>query len=65
MTLRFTVEARDGGTGARAGVVSTERGSFPTPAFMPVGTAATVKGVWPAQLREMGYGCILGNTYHL
>ncbi len=32
---------------------------------MPVGTAATVKGVWPDQLREMGYGCILGNTYHL
>ncbi len=65
MTLRFTLEARDAGTAARAGVIATERGAFPTPAFMPVGTAATVKGVWPAQLREMGYGCILGNTYHL
>ncbi|GAB4242054.1 MAG: tRNA guanosine(34) transglycosylase Tgt [Deltaproteobacteria bacterium] len=65
MTLRFTVEARDGATAARAGTISTERGSFRTPAFMPVGTAATVKGVWPDQLREMGYGCILGNTYHL
>ncbi len=65
MTLRFTIEAKDRGTPARAGVVASERGSFRTPAFMPVGTAATVKGVWPAQLREMGYGCILGNTYHL
>jgi len=65
MAVRFTVEARDAGTSARAGVLATERGSFRTPAFMPVGTAATVKGVWPDQLREMGYGCILGNTYHL
>lgn len=65
MTLGFTIEARDGGTAARAGTISTDRGSLRTPAFMPVGTAATVKGVWPDQLREMGYGCILGNTYHL
>ncbi len=65
MTVRFTVQHFDGGTAARAGIVAAERGSFLTPAFMPVGTAATVKGVWPGQLREMGYGCILGNTYHL
>ena len=65
MTVRFTVEAQDGGTKARAGVIATERGSFRTPAFLPVGTAGTVKGVWPGQLRDMGYGCILGNTYHL
>ncbi len=65
MTLGFTIESHDRGTDARCGVLSTERGSFRTPAFMPVGTAATVKGVWPGQLREMGYGCILGNTYHL
>jgi queuine tRNA-ribosyltransferase len=65
MAVRFTVEARDGGTEARTGVIATERGSFRTPAFLPVGTAAAVKGVWPAQLRDMGYGCILGNTYHL
>jgi queuine tRNA-ribosyltransferase len=65
LTLRFSVEARDGGTGAREGTISTERGSLRTPAFMPVGTAATVKGVWPDQLREMGYECVLGNTYHL
>ena len=65
MTLKFTIEAVDAGTAARRGEISTERGAFRTPAFMPVGTAATVKGVWPDQLREMGYGCILGNTYHL
>ncbi len=65
MTIRFTVEARDNGTAARAGTVSTDRGILRTPAFMPVGTAATVKGIWPDQLREMGYACILGNTYHL
>jgi queuine tRNA-ribosyltransferase len=65
MTLRFTIEAQDGGTDARCGEVAAERGSFRTPAFMPVGTAATVKGVWPGQLLEMGYGCILANTYHL
>jgi len=65
LTLRFTVESRDGGTAARNGSISTERGLLRTPAFMPIGTAATVKGVWPDQLREMGYECVLGNTYHL
>jgi len=65
LTVGFTVEAMDGGTAARAGVIATERGSIRTPAFLPVGTAAAVKGVWPGQLREMGYGCILSNTYHL
>jgi queuine tRNA-ribosyltransferase len=65
LTLRFTVEAQDTGTAARAGTISSDRGTLRTPAFMPVGTAATVKGVWPDQLREMGYDCILANTYHL
>ncbi|HZW36562.1 MAG: tRNA guanosine(34) transglycosylase Tgt [Deltaproteobacteria bacterium] len=65
MTIGFRIEARDGGTAARAGTVTTESGSFSTPAFMPVGTAASVKGVWPFQLREMGYACVLSNTYHL
>ncbi len=65
MTLRFTVEAQDTGTAARAGTISSDRGTLRTPAFMPVGTGATVKGVWPDQLREMGYDCILANTYHL
>ncbi|MBI5574759.1 MAG: tRNA guanosine(34) transglycosylase Tgt [Deltaproteobacteria bacterium] len=65
MPIAFDIVARDHGTAARAGTVATEHGSFQTPAFMPVGTAATVKGVWPDQLREMGYACILSNTYHL
>ncbi len=65
MPVGFRIEARDPGTGARAGVVSTEHGEFPTPAFMPVGTAGSVKGVWPDQLRGAGYRCLLANTYHL
>jgi queuine tRNA-ribosyltransferase len=65
MAIGFRIEARDAGTAARAGTVTTESGSFATPAFLPVGTAAAVKGVWPGQLREMGYGCVLSNTYHL
>ncbi len=65
MPVGFRIEARDPGTDARAGVVTTERGEFRTPAFMPVGTAASVKGMWPDQLRGIGYGCILANTYHL
>ena len=52
-------------TGARLGKVHTPHGSFDTPAFMPVGTQATVKGMSPAELKEMGAGIILSNTYHL
>src|SRR3990172_7395488 len=65
MAIRFRIEGRDRATLARTGVVATERGEFRTPAFLPVGTAATVKGVWPFQLKEMGYECVLANTYHL
>ncbi|NJP41508.1 tRNA guanosine(34) transglycosylase Tgt [Oscillospiraceae bacterium HV4-5-C5C] len=52
-------------TGARRGVVHTPHGSFETPAFMPVGTQATVKGMSPEELKGMGTGIILSNTYHL
>lgn len=52
-------------TGARLGRVHTPHGSFDTPAFMPVGTQATVKGMSPDELKEIGAGIILGNTYHL
>jgi len=52
-------------SGARLGRVHTPHGSFDTPAFMPVGTQATVKTVSPEELKEMGAGIILGNTYHL
>ena len=50
---------------ARAGVFNTAHGTFETPAFMPVGTQATIKGVNPDQLKELGSQIILGNTYHL
>ena len=52
-------------TGARLGRVTTPHGSFMTPAFMPVGTQATVKGMTPDEVKSMGAGIILSNTYHL
>ncbi len=59
----FTIAATDGR--ARAGVISMRRGEIRTPAFMPVGTAATVKAMKPADVRASGADIILGNTYHL
>jgi queuine tRNA-ribosyltransferase len=59
----FEPLARDGA--ARAGVVRTPRGDIRTPAFMPVGTAATVKAMYPEQVRELGADIVLCNTYHL
>ncbi len=52
-------------TGARLGRVHTPHGSFETPEFMPVGTQATVKTMSPEEVKEMGAGIILSNTYHL
>ena len=52
-------------TGARLGRVSTPHGQIDTPVFMPVGTRATVKGVLPEQLKDLGASIILANTYHL
>lgn len=52
-------------TGARLGRVITPHGSFETPVFMPVGTLATVKTMSPEELKEIGAGIILSNTYHL
>ena len=59
----FTLTATDGA--ARAGVLRTAHGDVPTPAFMPVGTKATVKGILPDRLRELGASVVLANTYHL
>ncbi len=59
----FAKEGSDGK--ARVGVISTPRGEIRTPAFMPVGTAATVKAMMPASVRETGADILLGNTYHL
>lgn len=52
-------------TGARAGVLHTPHGDIETPVYMPVGTQATVKGVFPRDLKEAGSQIILSNTYHL
>jgi queuine tRNA-ribosyltransferase len=63
MAITFTLSHRDGA--ARAGVVSTPHGDIHTPVFMPVGTQATVKGLTPLMVEEIGAQIILGNTYHL
>ncbi|HZS31532.1 MAG TPA: tRNA guanosine(34) transglycosylase Tgt [Gaiellaceae bacterium] len=63
MSEVFEVTARDGL--ARAGVLRTAHGEVRTPAFMPVGTKATVKAVDPDELRGIGAEIVLGNTYHL
>ena len=59
----FDLTARDGK--ARTGVIHTPRGDIRTPAFMPVGTAATVKAMLPESVAETGADILLGNTYHL
>jgi queuine tRNA-ribosyltransferase len=61
--MTFRVVATDGA--ARAGVLETAHGEVPTPAFMPVGTKATVKTLHPDEVREAGARILLGNTYHL
>lgn len=63
MTISFTIHATDGS--ARTGVIRTAHGEIRTPAFMPVGTAATVKAMHPEQVKQTGADIILGNTYHL
>ncbi|HVG48250.1 MAG TPA: tRNA guanosine(34) transglycosylase Tgt, partial [Rubellimicrobium sp.] len=59
----FTLSATDGR--ARTGIIQTTRGEIRTPAFMPVGTAATVKAMLPESVRATGADILLGNTYHL
>jgi queuine tRNA-ribosyltransferase len=59
----FSISASDGA--ARTGTISMARGEIRTPAFMPVGTAATVKAMRPEEVRASGADIILGNTYHL
>jgi queuine tRNA-ribosyltransferase len=61
--LAFRIDARDGA--ARTGVIATARGEIRTPAFMPLGTSATVKALTVDQVRSAGADIILGNTYHL
>jgi queuine tRNA-ribosyltransferase len=63
MSDSFRVTATDGA--ARAGVLTTAHGDVPTPAFMPVGTKATVKALHPDEVRALGASIVLGNAYHL
>ena len=62
-SFSFDLNATDGR--ARTGVITTPRGEIRTPAFMPVGTAATVKAMMPESVRATGADILLGNTYHL
>jgi queuine tRNA-ribosyltransferase len=65
MTFSFDLIHEDERTNARAGVMHTPHGDIPTPVFAPVGTAATVKTMTPADLHDLGATLILANTYHL
>jgi queuine tRNA-ribosyltransferase len=62
-TFGFALHGQDGA--ARTGEIAMPRGRIRTPAFMPVGTAATVKAMYPGQVRDLGADVVLGNTYHL
>ncbi|SER98001.1 tRNA-guanine transglycosylase [Tranquillimonas rosea] len=65
MTNRFSFSLKATDGRARTGTISTPRGEVRTPAFMPVGTAATVKAMLPESVRDTGADILLGNTYHL
>ncbi|MEQ8369017.1 MAG: tRNA guanosine(34) transglycosylase Tgt [Roseicyclus sp.] len=65
MTNRFRFDLKATSGKARTGVISTPRGDIRTPAFMPVGTAATVKAMMPESVAATGADILLGNTYHL
>jgi queuine tRNA-ribosyltransferase len=65
MSDRFAFEMTATDGAARLGVMTTPRGAIRTPAFMPVGTAGTVKAMLPGSVRETGADILLGNTYHL
>lgn len=63
--MSFELTATCSQTGARAGVITTPHGEVPTPAFMPVGTQASVKALTPDDVSNLGAKMVLGNTYHL
>ncbi|MDB2519921.1 tRNA guanosine(34) transglycosylase Tgt [Planktomarina temperata] len=65
MTEKFSFQLHARSGKARAGMIHTPRGEIRTPAFMPVGTAATVKAMLPGSVRQTGADILLGNTYHL
>jgi queuine tRNA-ribosyltransferase len=61
--LDFRIQARDGD--ARAGLIQVGHGAVPTPAFTPLATKGSVRGLSSAEVAELGYGMVLGNTFHL
>lgn len=63
--IKYRLIKKEKYTGARLGEIETPHGTFRTPMFMPVGTLATVKTISPEELKQMGAGIILSNTYHL
>ena len=63
--MALIIEARDGATDARAGRLRTAHGDVRTPAFVPLATKATVKGLLPTEVKALGYDMVLGNTFHL
>ncbi len=63
--MALTIQARDGATNARAGSLATTHGDVRTPAFVPLATKATVKGLLPQEVKALGYDMVLGNTFHL
>lgn len=65
MKVKYTLLHKDKDTKARYGTLETNYGKFETPMFMPVGTQATVKTLDPEEIKEIGAGVILSNTYHL
>ena len=65
MKIKYKLIKKEKNTSARLGKIITKYGEYETPMFMPVGTQATVKTLSPEELREMGAGVILSNTYHL
>src|SRR3954465_12023601 len=65
ITKPLEIVVRDAATRARAGVLHTAHGPVRTPAVVPLATKATVRGLTPAEVRDLGYDMVLGNTYHL
>ncbi len=65
MVEPFQILAADAATRARAGILRTAHGDVRTPAFVPLATKATVRGLTPAEVAALGYDMVLGNTFHL
>jgi queuine tRNA-ribosyltransferase len=64
-SFKFIISSKDKGSKARAGIIKTAHGDIETPAFVAVGTRATVRGLTPRDLSEIGVELLFGNTYHL